>query len=422
MKKSSIDFSEQITQALVTLWSHKFRSFLTVLGVVIGTATVIAVGSVVTGLQKGMKEQIEQFGTNTAFVTKFRMGPDRRNRMNQQERQRKPITLEDAIALKGLSSVEAVSPILRPSGRPPTVKSRDAEVQNPDVRGVWASFVNTRDITISRGRFFTDIEDQSRMEVCIIGSNIAEKLYPGYDPMGKEITIGTKQFRIIGTLEKAKTSPMMGGPGGGGMNADNWIFIPYQVMHAMYPAQEDHFITLSARPGQYDRMLDEATETLRRRRNDAYGQQDSFFISTPSAMLDTFNGILGVIAMIVIPIVGVALLVGGIGVMNIMLVSVTERTKEIGVRRAIGARRSNIVSQFLLEAVALTGLGGLAGIAFGFLISFLLNRLAPAIPSSVPVYAVALGFSFSVFIGLVFGIYPAFKASRLDPIEALRYE
>ncbi|HWQ35878.1 MAG TPA: ABC transporter permease [Blastocatellia bacterium] len=415
----TIDFREQIAQAMITLWVHKFRSFLTVLGVVIGTATVIAVGSLITGMQQGVKEQVEQFGTNTALITKFRMGPDHRRRMTEEERKRKPITIEDAQAISQLPSVAAASPILRPSGRPPAVKYRNTEVQTSDVRGVWASFANTRDITIARGRFFTETEDQHKIEVCIVGYNIADKLFSGYDPLGREISIGTKQFRIIGILEKAKASPMMGGPG---MNADNWIFIPYEVMHAMYPAQEDHFVTIRAETGQYEKMIDDVTELMRRRRHVPADQPENFAINQPSAMIDTFNSILGVIAMVVIPIVGVALLVGGIGVMNIMLVSVTERTKEIGIRRAIGARRSNIISQFLLEAVTLTGLGGLIGIAFGFFISFLLNKFAPTIPSSVPFYSVALGFTFSVFVGLVFGIYPAFKASRLDPIEALRYE
>ncbi|HZS05842.1 MAG TPA: ABC transporter permease [Blastocatellia bacterium] len=411
----TMDFREQFTQAMVTLWAHKFRSFLTVLGVVIGTATVIAVGSLVTGMQKGVKEQVEQFGTNTAFVSKFRMGPNN-HRMSEEERKRKPLTLEDAIAISQLPSVAAASPILRPSGLPPVVKYRSNEVRTPDVRGVWAAYANTRDVAIASGRFFTETEDQHKVEVCVIGSNIAEKLLAGYDPLGKEITIGTKQFTVIGILEKAKA--MMGG----GPNPDNWVFIPYEVMHAMYPAQDEHFITMRAEQGKLDKMVDDVTELLRRRRHVPVDQPDNFSVNTPSAMIDTFNGILAVVAMVVIPIVGVALLVGGIGVMNIMLVSVTERTKEIGIRRAIGARRSNIISQFLLEAISLTGLGGIVGIGFGFFISFLLNTFAPGVPSSVPFYAVALGFGFSVLIGLVFGIYPAFKASRLDPIEALRYE
>jgi putative ABC transport system permease protein len=188
----------------------------------------------------------------------------------------------------------------------------------------------------------------------------------------------------------------------------------------MYPNQDDHFVALGAKQGQLDKLVDEATELLRRRRQVPFDKPNSFEIRTPSGMLESFNKTLAMVAMIVIPIVSVALLVGGIGVMNIMLVSVTERTKEIGVRRAIGARRSDIILQFLLEASMLTGVGGIIGVIVGFLISLLLN--AVLMPSRVPLIFVFIGFSVSVAIGLIAGIYPAFKASRLDPIEALRYE
>jgi putative ABC transport system permease protein len=409
------EFKELFAQAMVTLWSHKFRSFLTVLGVVIGTATTISVASLVSGMEQTFKEQIEQFGTNVASVSRFGGGP-RTHQLTEEERKRKPITIDQAIALSQLPSVVAASPVLRPSGLPPTVKYRNNEVQTPDVRGVWASYVETRDTPIARGRFFTDAEDHHKVPVCIVGHDIAEKLLSGYDPLGKEIIIGSKVFTIIGTLEKAKTGL------GGGPNPDLYVLIPYGVLHAMYPAQEDHFVTLRARTGELDKMLDEATELLRRIRQVPYDQPDNFNIGTPSGILETFNNILAVIALVIIPITSVALLVGGIGVMNIMLVSVTERTKEIGVRRAIGARRADIIWQFLLEAMTLTGLGGVIGVAFGFLVSFLLNVLLPSLPSTVPMLWVLIGFSVSVAIGLIFGLYPAVKAARLDPIEALRYE
>ena len=407
---------ELFSQAITTLWSHKFRSFLTVLGVVIGTATVIGVASLASGLEAGFKEQIEQFGTNVAFVSRFGGGP-RHSDLTDEERRRKPITLEDAIALNQLPSAVAASPILRPPGMPPVVKFRGNEVRTPQVRGVWASYANTREVNIARGRFFNEAEDQHSMEVAIIGYDIAEKLMSGYEPLDKEILIGNKVFKVIGVLEKSK-SPF----GSGGPPVDSMIFIPYNVMHSMFPMQDDHWIALGARQGELDKLVDDATELMRRRRNDAYDKPNSFVINTPSGIVESFNKILLTISMIVIPIVSVALLVGGIGVMNIMLVSVTERTKEIGVRRAIGARRRDIITQFLLEASALTGLGGIIGIIVGFLISFLLNVLMPSLPSRVPMIWVLVGFSVSVAIGLIAGIYPAFKASRLDPIEALRYE
>jgi putative ABC transport system permease protein len=405
---------ELFTQAMTTLWSHKFRSFLTVLGVVIGTATVIGVASLAKGLEAGMKEQIEQFGSNVAFVSRLGGGP-RHSDFTEEERKRKPITLEDAVELSKLPSALAASPILRPPGMPPAIKFRNNEVRTPQVRGVWASYANTREVTIARGRFFTETEDQHNVEVAVIGYEIQEKLFNGYEPLDKEIQIGNKVFRVVGVLEKSK-SPF----GSGGPPVDSLVFIPYNAMHAMYPMQDDHWIALGARQGQLDKLVDEATELMRRRRQVPFDKPNSFEISTPSGMLESFNKMLAMVALVVIPIVGVALLVGGIGVMNIMLVSVTERTKEIGVRRAIGARRVDIILQFLLEASALTGMGGIIGVIVGFLISLLLNALK--MPSQVPLIFVFIGFSVSVAIGLIAGLYPAFKASRLDPIEALRYE
>ncbi len=405
---------ELFTQAMTTLWSHKFRSFLTVLGVVIGTATVIGVASLAKGLESGMKEQIEQFGSNVAFVSRFGAGP-RHSDFTEEERKRKPITLEDAIELSKMPSANAASPILRPPGMPPTIKFRNNEVRTPQVRGVWAGYANTREVTIARGRFLTETEDQHNIEVAVIGSEIADKLFPGYEPLEKEIQIGNKVFRVIGVLEKSK-SPI----GGGGPQVDSLVFIPYNVMHAMYPMQDDHFIALGARQGQLEKLVDDATELMRRRRQVPFDKPNSFEISTPSGMLESFNKMLAMVALVVIPIVSVALLIGGIGVMNIMLVSVTERTKEIGVRRAIGARRADIIFQFLLEASMLTGMGGIIGVIVGFLISLLLNVLK--MPSQVPLFWVFIGFSVSVAIGLIAGLYPAIKASRLDPIDALRYE
>jgi putative ABC transport system permease protein len=405
---------ELFTQAMATLWAHKFRSFLTVLGVVIGTATVIGVASLAKGMEAGFKAQIEQFGTNVAFVSRW---PQMRHGdLTEEERQRKPLTLEDAIALRQLPSAVAASPIIRPPGLPPVVRFRTNEVRTPQVRGVWADYANTREVAIARGRFFNEAEDENRAEVCIIGHDIAEKLFTGYEPLGKEMMVGNKQFKVIGVLEKSKTLF------GGGPQADTFVFVPYNVMHAMFPMQNDHWIALGARSGKLDQLVDEARELMRRRRQVPYDKPDSFDIRTPSSIVESFNKMLLTVSMIVIPIVSVALLVGGIGVMNIMLVSVTERTKEIGVRRAIGARRRDIITQFLFEAATLTGIGGLIGIAVGVLISLLLHVLLPDVPSQVPLVWVLVGFSASVGIGLTAGLYPAIKASRLDPIEALRYE
>src|SRR5262249_50242890 len=247
---------ELITQALTTLWSHKFRSFLTVLGVVIGTATVISVASLAKGLEAGFKQQIEQFGTNVAFVSRLGGGP-RHGDLTEEERQRKPITLEDAIALSQLPSAVAASPILRPPGMPPVVKFRGNEVRTPQVRGVWAAYASTREIAIARGRFFSETEDQHNIEVAIIGYDIAEKLMAGYEPLDKEIVIGNKVFKVIGVLEKSKQAF-----GGGGPPVDSFIFIPYNVMHAMYPMQDDHWVSIGTRQGQLETLVDEARELM----------------------------------------------------------------------------------------------------------------------------------------------------------------
>ncbi|MBL8172359.1 MAG: ABC transporter permease, partial [Acidobacteria bacterium] len=280
---------ELFTQATVTLWANKFRSFLTLLGVVIGTATVIGVASLASGLEAGFKEQIEQFGTNVAFVSRLGGGP-RHTDFTEEERQRKPITLEDAIALSKLPSALAASPILRPQGMPPTVKFHNNEVRTPQVRGVWASYANTREVAIARGRFFNDTEDQHNVEVAIIGHEIAEQLLSGYEPLDKEIQIGNKVFRVIGVLEKSKNIL-----GGGGPNADQMIFVPYNVMHAMYPMQDDHFVALGAQQGQLDKLVDEARELMRRRRNVAYDKPDSFEINTPSGIQESFGKMLSMV-------------------------------------------------------------------------------------------------------------------------------
>ncbi|MFN7927786.1 MAG: ABC transporter permease [Blastocatellia bacterium] len=406
-------FRELVAQAMTTLWSHKFRSFLTVLGVVIGTATTIAVSSIVSGMEQSFKEQIEQFGTNTAFVSRFNGGP-RFGDLTEEERKRKPISYEDAVAVSQLPLVEAASPVLRPDSVPPVVKYRDTQVQTSNVRGVWAAYARTRDVQLETGRFLTDTEDEHKIPVCVIGWQIKEKLFSGYDPLGKEISIGSKVFTIVGTLTQSKQGF------GGGPSNDNIIYIPYSLMHSMYPGQEDNFIVVAAASGKLDKMIDQITELLRRRRNVTADQPDSFSVNTASGIIESFGSIMNMVALVIIPITSVALLVGGIGVMNIMLVSVTERTKEIGIRRAIGARKLDIVTQFLLEAMALTALGGVVGIGFGFLVSFILKAIK--FPSAIPMIWVGIGFSVSVGIGLVFGMYPAIKAARLDPIEALRYE
>jgi putative ABC transport system permease protein len=268
-----------------------------------------------------------------------------------------------------------------------------------------------------KGRFFTDGEDERREQVAVIAESVADTLFGTLDPLEKPVELDGKPFRIIGVTKRG-----VGGLFGGDGADDRFIYIPFDTLSKMHPELTNISITLRARDGQMAKMFDAVTETLRRRRGVRADKPNDFSISTPDAIFETIGSLTRILGMIVIPLSCAGVLVGGVGVMNIMLVSVTERTKEIGVRRAVGARRSDIVWQFLIEAMSLTGIGGLGGIFVGWLISTITKIAVPAIPSTVPMWAVALGFGISVAIGLIFGLWPAFKAARLDPIDALRYE
>ncbi len=416
------EIGENVLMALDTLRTHKVRSALTMLGVIGGTMTVIAISSFLTGLRQFVLDQTERFGPDLVFVTKFDSIGIRFSRPSQSERTRKELTVEDAEAISQLPSVMEASPQLivgsfAPSATQPVIKYRGVEANRPMIFGVWSNYDQVRNVYIKRGRFFTDIEQQRRAQVTIIGSSIAETLYAGLDPLEKEIEVEGQIYRVIGVLDKAP-----GGLFGGDPVEDRQLLVPFDTLKANHPEIDSITINVRAKPGQYGKMVDELTELLRRRRGVPARKPSDFGLSTPEGIFDALNQIAIVASMIVVPLSAAGLLVGGIGVMNIMLVSVTERTKEIGVRRAIGARKADIIWQFLTEAVTLTGVGGVIGIFVGWLVSLLLRLLAPTLPSSIPLWAVLLGFFVSCTVGLVFGLWPAVKAARLDPIEALRYE
>lgn len=416
------DVKENLALALATIWAHKVRSALTLLGVIVGTMTVIAVGSILTGMNARVDEIAEKFGPNVAFVAKYDSIGIRFGRMSRSERMRKNLTVGDAEAIGELPTVVGATPSVMlgsfgPAGSSFTVKYRDVEFNRPIVFGVYANYPELRALEIKTGRFFVQSEADRRENVAVIAESVADTLFNGFTAVGKEIELDGQQFRVIGVMKRG-----VGGLFGGDGADDRFIYIPFQTLTKMHPELDDISITLRARDGQMGAMFDQVTELLRRRRGVRVDEPNNFSISTPDAIFETIGSLTSILAMIVVPLSGAGLLVGGVGVMNIMLVSVTERTKEIGVRRAVGARRSDIIWQFLIEAMSLTGLGGLAGIFIGWLISTVIHLTIPAIPSSVPFWAVATGFSVSVSLGLIFGLWPAVKAARLDPIEALRYE
>jgi len=282
---------------------------------------------------------------------------------------------------------------------------------------VSANYARTANVSVREGRFISEIDDQNRRNVMVIGVNVAESLFPGQPNVaGTEVKLGGKPFEIIGVLEKRKSAFF------GENDEDNAIYIPFRTARQVSPGSEWMMIIIRARTGQLKTALDQVEEILRRQRGVKFNEANNFDLGTADKIVDQFDSIVGFIGIFAIAVSCVGLLVGGIGVMNIMLVSVTERTQEIGVRKAIGARRGDIIRQFLYEAMTLTFLGGVLGVIFAVIISKLVLFLLPQLPATIPLWAVATGLFVSIFVGLVFGVWPAWKASRLDPIECLRYE
>ncbi len=406
---------ENLKQALDTLRAHKLRSFLTVFGVVLGVGVIMVVAALITGFDEQIQESISQYGADTAFISRWDHGPHN-GRRPKDERERKPLTLEDGEALRAsCPAVKNVTVWTEWWEQQHTVRTKDGSVSAIDFRGVQANFGQVyANASTLQGRFISDADDLHREKVVMLGENVAPVLFPNGSPIGKDVFIDGSAFQVVGVVEKPK-----GGMGLG--DEDRRVLIPYNTFRKVYPGAYENNIRIQAEKNQLDQAVDQTREVLRRRRNVGYDQKDSFSIETAQQQVDEFHSIVGMVAVATVVISSIGLLIGGVGVMNIMLVSVTERTREIGVRKAIGARRGDITWQFLLEAMTLTGSGGvIALILVNGLV--LLIRMGVGWRGSVPLWAVAAGLTVSVGIGLIFGVWPAMKAAKLDPVEALRYE
>jgi putative ABC transport system permease protein len=416
-----LQLGQNASMALKTVRENKLRSLLTVLGVVIGVTTLIAVASILVGLDEDMRGFLNDFGPETLFVFKFDPGIQV-GRRSQEERSRKPLTLEDAQAIKEQCPAvrEVVAEVFpRYYGGPPqifTARYKNHEVSNVDHTGALPTYEQVYNIRMERGRYFTWADDLHRSDVIVIGHDIAETFFQGEDPLGKTVLVSGIPYTVIGVEQPHKGNFFKD------QSADRAAKVPYRTYQKHHPGDDENFLGIEPYPGQKDAAIDQIRELLRRRRHVAFDKPDNFGISSADAIATQFYQITGVVGLITIVISSIGLLVGGVGVMNIMLMSVTERTREIGVRKAIGARRRDITWQFLTEAMTLTGMGGIIGVLIGFGISSLLNLVLPSLPSAVPAWAVFVGVAISMSVGLFFGIYPAVKAARLDPVEALRYE
>ena len=410
------DYRENLILALDTLREHKLRSFLTVLGVVMGVAVLMLVAALLTGFDQNITEAITGYGADTAFISRFDIGPRIGGPRPKEERTRKPLTLEDGEAiLEMCPAVKNAAVWIAQWEKAHQVRYQQNEVVGLDFRGAFSTFpLVYANALMKRGRFFTEAENLHRENVVVIGEDVASALFPTVEAIGKEILVDGSTFQVVGVFEKPKG-------GFGGTDEDRRVVIPYWTFRKIYPAAYEQNIRIQARLGQLEQAVDQAREVLRRRRNVGYNDPDNFSIETSQQTVEQFHAIIGMVALAMVVLSSIGLLIGGVGVMNIMLVSVTERTREIGVRKAIGARSRDVVWQFLFEAMTLTGVGGVIGIVLVFGIVLLIRR-ATEMKAAVPVWAIFAGLAVSVAVGLIFGVWPAMKAARLDPVEALRYE
>jgi putative ABC transport system permease protein len=373
-----------------------------------------------TGMRQSIVSIIEEYGTNNIYAFHLSTGP--RTGEDRSERTRKPLTVADAEAIKAAPAVEdvaVIAPNVGYSGGPfdDNITYQGKNYRWGNTQGVTSNHADITNVALKEGRFITELDDQQRANVIVIGVNAADALFPGQTNIaGTKVRMGGYNFEIIGVLEKRKAGFF------GENEEDNAVFLPLRTAEKVAPARGYKLLIIKSRSGMVNEALTQSEEILRRRRHVNFGDPNNFDIKTADKFIEQFDSITAMVGLIAIAISSLGLLVGGIGVMNIMLVSVTERTKEIGVRKAIGARRKDIVRQFLFEAMMLTFLGGAVGVLLSIGISRLLILIFPSMPATIPTWAVVSGLTVSIGVGLIFGVWPARKASRLDPIECLRYE
>jgi putative ABC transport system permease protein len=417
---TSHEVQENVSVAIETLRANKVRSGLTILGIVVGVTTVIAVASIIDGLNGEIKERVERLGSNTLFISRIPLMQNTA-RLPEKIRIRKYLEDEDAEFLEQASPAVAHATVfanrINFAEQADEIRFGNAHVERFFLRGVQPEYINAFPLfAVDNGRFISAFDEEHARAVILIGRAIAESLFGNLDPLGKEVRLNGRLYEVIGVFE----------PDQGLFSAfgvDQFACIPMSNFRKSFPEIRERFIGIEGKKEfSLDTLKGQVDEAMRRKRHVPYNAGDDFEISSPDFLSSLWSQLTGALVLLTGIISGVGLLVGGIGVMNIMLISVTERTSEIGVRKAVGARRSDIRVQFLLEATMLSCVGGVLGILMGVLIALLVRTALPAIPAYVSPLWIALGFTISVGVGLFFGYYPANRAANLDPIVCLRYE
>ena len=409
--------AETANMAVDSLKNHKLRSFLTLLGIVIGVMTVIGMVSIIQGLKRSFLRELESVGSDLIIVSKFEPGSQFKRR-TEEERERKDLTFEDALAIEQeCPLVRAVAvQLLADYFQSIPIKYQNVRSDDSLILGMNEQYPQVMSVYRPRqGRFLSQSDVRHRARVCVLGAEPAAALFPHTNPLGKEIRIGADAFQVVGVLERRGTVF--------GQNQDNLVGIPITTLMKYFPynLEQLQIILTPKEHGYISETMEDVANILRQRHKLGFGKPNDFAVSTQDTMVGLYDQMTGAVYLVMVVISSIGLLVGGIGVMNIMLVTVKERTREIGIRKAIGARSADILKQFLFEAVFLTGTGGILGVISGFLVALLVKAATP-LPAAVTAWSVAAGFLVSVSIGLFFGIYPARRAARLDPIISLRYE